>query len=104
MNRSIIFALLLAMMGASSALAAETVRYRLPEWKKKHIHDSAKAEKISKTLEKLGCEVEKAQHNGHIDLKYRCPEWKQLDLETHDEAHKWESWLKEFKFETEHKH
>ena len=104
MNRLIIMALALVITGASSTMAAEIVRYRLPDWKKKHIHDSEKATKISETLEKLGCEIEKADHNGHIDLKYRCPEWKQLDLKTHEEAHKWEAWLKEFKFETEHKH
>lgn len=104
MNRSIVIACLLVLAGASSALAAEVVRYRLPDWKKKHIHDTEKAEKISETLSKLGCEVEKADHSGHIDLKYRCPEWKQLDLKTHEEAHKWEAWLKEFNFETEHKH
>ncbi len=33
-------------------MAAEIVRYRLPDWKKKHIHDAEKATKISETLEK----------------------------------------------------
>ncbi|TWT83892.1 hypothetical protein CA13_53660 [Planctomycetes bacterium CA13] len=86
------------------ASADEVVRYQLTEWKAKHIHDEKKADTISKTLKKLGCELEKHQHDGHIDVKYRCPKWHELKLETHDEAHKWEAWLKEYGFKTEHKH
>ena len=82
----------------------EVVRYQLKNWKAKHIHDEKKAESIVTTLKKLGCEVKKNQHNGHIDVTYRCPKWRQLDLQTHEAAHKWESWLKEFEFQTEHKH
>ena len=62
------------------------------------------AETIVTTLKKLGCEVKTHKHNGHIDVTYRCPKWRQLDLDTHAAAHKWESWLKEFQFQTEHKH
>jgi hypothetical protein len=85
-------------------MADETVRYQLASWKAKHIHDDTKADKIVVTLKKLGCEVKKHQHNGHVDVSYRCPKWRQLDLKSHDDAHKWESWLKEFEFKTEHKH
>ncbi len=95
--------LLLAAVSAS-ANAAEIVRYRLPDWKAKHIHDAKKADTISETLKKLGCELKREQHNGHIDVKYKCPEWKQLELGTHEEASKWETWLKEYEFQTEHKH
>jgi hypothetical protein len=90
------------LIGAVSG--AEIVRYQLESWKAKHIHDAKKAEQIAETLTKLGCELTKEQHNGHIDLKYRCPQWRQLDLKSHEEAHKWEAWLKEFQFKTEHKH
>ncbi len=86
------------------AQAEEVVRYQLTEWKAKHIHDNKKADTIAETLKKLGCEVTVDQHNGHKDVKYRCAEWHELKLKTHDEAHKWESWLKEFHFTTEHKH
>jgi len=82
----------------------EIVRYRLIDWKAKHIHDTKKAETIAATLKKLGCEVQQFSHNGHIDVKYRCPEWHELKLKTHEDAHKWENWLKEFGFTTEHKH
>ena len=97
------FFLLLAAVSAS-ANAAEIVRYRLPDWKAKHIHDAKKADTISETLKKLGCELKREEHNGHIDVRYKCPEWKQLELKTHEEAHKWETWLKEYEFQTEHKH
>ncbi len=103
MSRLLLSLALATLMGATAS-AEEIVRYRLPDWKQQHLHDSAKATKIAETLKKLGCEVNKSDHNGHIDVKYRCPEWRQLKLDTHDEAHKWESWLKEFKFQTEHKH
>ncbi len=82
----------------------EIVRYQLTEWKAKHIHDSKKADTISKTLKKLGCELEKEQHNGHIDVKYRCVKWHEMKLDTHEEASKWEKWLKDYDFKTEHKH
>ena len=84
--------------------ADEIVRYQLSEWKAKHIHDAKKADTIAATLKKLGCELKKSQHNGHIDVRYRCPKWRELKLDSHDEAHKWEKWLKEFQFKTEHKH
>ncbi|TWU59268.1 hypothetical protein Poly51_20550 [Rubripirellula tenax] len=86
------------------AVAGEMVRYQCKEWKAKHIHDEKKADTISATLKKLGCEMKKDQHDGHIDVKYRCPEWRELKLDSHDEAHKWEKWLKEYGFQTEHKH
>jgi predicted secreted Zn-dependent protease len=104
MLRALLLSICMLTFGTASASADEIVRYRLTQWKRQHLHDAAKAQKIMDTLTKLGCEMEKSDHNGHIDVKYRCPEWKQLDLDSHEEAHKWETWLKQFKFETEHKH
>ncbi len=92
------------MFSVAAVSAEEIVRYRLPDWKRKHLHDVVKAEKIVDTLKKLGCEVEKLDHNGHIDVKYRCPEWRQIKPATHDEAVRWEKWFKEFYFQVEHKH
>lgn len=103
MIRLIVLVLLMTAL-PSLASGEEIVRYQLTDWKAKHIHDDKKADTIAKTLKKLGCEIKKDQHNGHIDVKYRCPKWKELKLKTHDEAHKWEKWLKEFEFKTEHKH
>jgi hypothetical protein len=104
MSRILLSFLAILLFSTVSASAAEIVRYRLPDWKAKHLHDAAKADKIADTLKKLGCEVTKADHNGHIDVKYRCPEWRQLSLDSHEEATKWEAWFKEFRFQTEHKH
>ena len=89
---------------AEQASAAEIVRYKAEKWQAKHIHDEKKAKTITETLTKLKCEVKKDQHNGHIDVKYRCAKWQQMELKSHDEAHKWEKWLKEYGFQTEHKH
>ena len=98
-----LFALTLMLL-PSLAMADEIVRYQLPQWKAKHIHDAKKADTIAATLKKLGCELKKHQHNGHIDVQYRCPRWRELKLDSHADAHKWEKWLKEFEFKTEHKH
>lgn len=89
---------------ATTASSAEIVRYHCKDWKAKHIHDEKKAETIAGTLKKLGCEVKQNSHNGHHDVKYRCPKWRELSLKTHAEASKWEKWLKEYGFETEHRH
>lgn len=104
MLRALLVFAFVTALGTVSVSADEIVRYRLTQWKRQHLHDATKAKKITETLTKLGCEVEKADHNGHIDVKYRCPQWKQLNLDSHADAQKWEAWLKEFKFETEHKH
>ena len=103
MTQRLLLAVALAVI-PSLAMADEIVRYQLKDWKAKHIHDAKKAVTISTTLKRLGCELQQSQHNGHIDLKYRCPKWRQLKLDSHEEAHKWEKWLKEFEFKTEHKH
>ena len=103
MIRMIVLAVAL-MTVPSLAAADEIVRYRLQDWKAKHIHDAKKAETIAGTLKKLRCEVKRNQHDGHEDVRYRCPKWHELKLKTHDDAHKWEKWFKEYEFETEHKH
>lgn len=96
--------ILLMVALPSWCVAEEVVRYQLQDWKAKHVHDASKADTIVKTLTKLGCEVKKAQHSGHVDVRYRCPQWRQLRLDSHAQAHQWEKWLKEFSFVTIHKH
>jgi hypothetical protein len=103
MLRRLLLALSLTFVPAL-AFADEIVRYQLAEWKAKHIHDAKAAETITKTLKKLGCELKQNRHNGHTDVRYRCVKWKDLKLSSHEEAHKWEHWLKEYQFKTEHKH
>ena len=105
MFRPFLFLLALAvaspMVATGTATAEEVVRYRLETWKRKHLHDVDKAERIIDTLKKLGCEVEQFDHNGHIDVKYRCPQWRQINPETRDEAVRWERWFKAYSFQTE---
>lgn len=96
------FAMAASLLAAPSQVQAEEiVRYQLTQWKRKHIHDLPKAEKIADSLKKLGCEVEKAEHNGHIDIRYRCPQWRQIKPQTADEAVRWVNWFKEFGFQVE---
>ncbi len=99
-----VFSFGITMADSPRSLAAEIVHYQCKEWKAKHIHDSEKAETISKTLKKLGVEVKEAKHNGHIDVKYRCVKERQLSVKSHEEALKWEKWLKEFGFKAYHTH
>lgn len=105
MFRAVLFLLILSPLLASVAVAetsaSEVVRYRLENWKRKHIHDTAKAEQLADVFKKLGCEVEKADHNGHIDIKYRCPQWRQITIDSSEEAVRWEKWLKQNLFQTE---
>ncbi|WP_168566935.1 amidohydrolase [Crateriforma spongiae] len=103
MFRLVLLASVLAL-SPLTATAAEIVRYRCVEWKAKHIHEKKKADTIAETLKKLKCEVKRHAHGDHEDVQYRCPKWQALNLKTHDEAHKWEKWLKEYGFQTEHKH
>jgi len=97
----LVFGLAFPLVTAGEAMADTVVRYRLADWKRKHLHDTAKADKIADVLKKLGCEVEKADHNGHIDVKYRCPQWRQISVESADEAARWQRWFKEYYFQTD---
>ncbi|MEO1617264.1 MAG: hypothetical protein AAFV88_15550 [Planctomycetota bacterium] len=87
-----------------SVAAAEIVHYQCKDWKAKHIHDNKKAETITATLKKLGCEVKVEEHNGHKDVRYRCVKEKKLPVKTHEEAMKWEKWFKEYGFKAYHTH
>lgn len=89
---------------SASASAAEIVRYQCETWKAKHVHEAEKADTITTTLKKLGCDVKSVEHNGHTDVRYRCEKWRELRLKTHDEAVKWEKWFQEYGFKTEHRH
>ncbi len=91
-------------LDSASANAGEVVHYQCKEWQAKHIHDVKKAEKIYATLKKLGCEVTKADHNGHVDVKYRCEKQRDMPVESHKIAMDWEKWFKEYGFKVYHTH
>ncbi|WP_459555847.1 hypothetical protein [Lacunimicrobium album] len=84
--------------------SGETLGFQLADWKEAHFDDPAKAEQHFQTLKKLGCEVEKGGHAGHIDVRYRVKEWKTLNVASHDLAHQWEGWLKGAGFDVFHGH
>ena len=108
-RRNMLFAAVaFAISGAvhSHATAAERhiVDFRLMQWRAKHCHDTGEADSHYKALKSLGCQVEKHEHNGHIDLRYRLPFWKSLALKSDQEAHKWQKYLNKMGFETKHEH
>ncbi len=82
----------------------ETLGFQLTDWKDAHFEDAKKAEQHFQTLKKLGCEVEKDGHAGHVDVRYRAKEWKTLNLANHELAHQWESWLQGAGFDVSHGH
>ena len=82
----------------------ELVRFRRTEWHNLHMHDEAAVAKLVSMLKMIGCDAEKHEHNGHIDVRFRCREWSSISLHNHDAAHKWQNWLNELGFETEHTH
>lgn len=72
---------------------ARTVGFRLAEWQTRHVHDVNAADELAEALERVGCEVSKNDHNGHIDIQYRCPNWKTITVENGEYAVQWSSWL-----------
>lgn len=83
---------------------SEILAFRLPKWKNLHFNDAAKAEKHASTVEQLGCEVQRAAHDGHTDVSYRCVQWQSLTLKNHEEAESWAKWLGQAGFDVSHAH
>ena len=81
-----------------------TVQFRMPKARTVHLHDMDKAKQIITTLTLVGCKVETAPHDGHLDTTFSCPEWTTIELVSEDSAHAWQKWLNESGFETKHTH
>ncbi len=81
-----------------------TVRYRMPTTKKLHIHDPDKAKEMVMTLQLIGVYVSTSNHGNHIDASVHCPQWKTIELTSDEIAHKWQKWLNDNGFETQHTH
>jgi hypothetical protein len=71
-------------------------------WHAKHYHNAKEAEAHFKALKSVGCQVDKQDHDGHIDVRYRLPFWKTLAFKTDAEAHQWQKYLDKMGFETRH--
>ena len=82
----------------------EKVKFRLANWQAAHIHDATQADEFQAMMQMIGCETERAPHNGHIDIRFRCTNWQTIALHNHDAAHGWQGWLNQNGFETEHSH
>lgn len=80
-------------VGAKTTNSQKKVAFRATNWQHKHIHDTAAAEKLVASLEKIGCEVNQFDHNGHLDVKYRCATWKSITVENETFQKEWAGWL-----------
>jgi len=89
---------------AEEPKAETSIAYRLPDGKTMHFDDPQKAADHLQAVQKLGCEVAKAEHAGHGDVSYRCTKWKALTVENDKLAHQWQEWLTGAGFETLHGH
>ena len=84
--------------------SVETLAFHLPTWKSMHFDDSQKATQHAETIKKLGCEVKKENHGGHIDVTFRCAEWKTINVADHVLADQWSGWLASSGFDVSHGH
>ena len=82
----------------------ESIAYRLTAWKEMHFDDAAKANAHVAAVKKLGCEVKKSGHDGHIDVVYRSTDWQTVEVASHQLAEQWQTWLKSSGFDTHHGH
>lgn len=87
-----------------AAEAAESIAYRLSDWKEMHFDDPGKASQHLAAVKKLGCEARQDSHGGHTDVVYRSPKWQALEVANDELAHQWEAWLKGAGFQTLHGH
>ena len=88
-------------VGASRAIEAQkTIGFRQPNWQKKHIHNVAEADKLIASLKKIGCEVIKNDHNGHLDISFRCEAWKTITVQNEAFQKQWSTWLGQNGLET----
>lgn len=80
----------------------ESIAFRLADWKEMHFDDAAKADAHVAAVKRLGCEVKKAGHDGHIDVVYRCTDWTKVEVKSHQLAEQWQTWLMNSGFDTHH--
>ena len=83
--------------------AEELVKYQLPAWKAKHIHDSFKADTIVKTLTRLGHEVKKKPARWARRCAIRCQNGDNFDVTVTLKLIAGKSGLR-FSFQTVHQH
>ena len=80
----------------------EIVLYRASAWASQHFEDAVKAEELFTVAQALRCEVQKAGHEGHTDIRFVCPEWTEIEFPDHETAEAWMNWLTTAGFEVQH--
>lgn len=87
---------LLAQQTSTASAAGDdkkSIGFRLADWKTAHFSTAEQASQAEQTLRQIGCEVEKFDHDGHVDLKYRCVTWKRITVNSDEQIAQWNSWL-----------
>jgi hypothetical protein len=83
---------------------AIAVRFQLANWQSQHFNNDAQAAESATLFKALGCEVQQANHSGHMDLNVRCETARTLVCDSHDQAHALQNWLNQSGFQTQHAH
>lgn len=81
------------------ATGAESVQFRLTEFKAVHGDGSAEQQQFVDTLKKVGCDVRVTDHNGHSDIRFRAPTWCTIRVADEAAANQWREWLTSQGFE-----
>ena len=81
------------------AKGAETVAFRLVNWKSIHGNGSEQEKQFVQSLQRLGCEVVTEDHGGHSDIRFRSPVWRDVHVADHAAAEQLGAWLKGSGFE-----
>ena len=82
------------------AITASRIGYRMTGWKTIHGDGSPQQAETISALQRIGCEVTRNDHAGHVDISYRCPSWRSFPVENDEQAREWHNWLVEQAFET----
>lgn len=80
---------------AAPAAAKQRLSFRTVKPIAAHFDTDKDAAANEKTLQQIGCETKREQHNGHIDVRFECKFWKTLTLNDAAEVAKWDKWLTE---------
>jgi hypothetical protein len=83
---------------------AEVVLIRTGDWVSRHLDNQQEAADLVVLAKALRCEVQQANHGGHIDVRFHCPEWTAIDFPSHEAATAWAKWLQTSGFEVRHEH
>lgn len=78
------------------------VGFVLPRPRVAHLACDSCADALESTLQRLGVETDRTQHDDHTDVHYSCPRWKVAVVDSHKRVDDWKRWLHDKGFATNH--